>query len=255
VRLQTGDKDVHSGTTGGAARNPLGELCSLINDCYDARTGRVKIPGFYDDVRRISAAERRGLSRAGFSRRHFQLAHGLSSVRFPGRCSPARGHHDRTYLRGPRPDRRLHRRGLQDHRASSGEAKLSCRLVPDQTPAGMFNLIQRFVKQHCCDAEVIHESSLSPFLADSLGSAPGSRPAGHVRAFGKRPALTRGRWLHRCGGDHGSHPARASGSARPFLAEHGYHAVNENFDWGQASRGMEMFCRYFTRLAKIPRGS
>jgi len=71
------------GTTGGAARNPLGELCALINDCYDARTGRVKIPGFYHDVRRLGAAERRGLSRAGFSRRHFQLAHGLSSVRFP----------------------------------------------------------------------------------------------------------------------------------------------------------------------------
>ena len=44
VRLQTGDKDVHSGTTGGAARNPLGELCALINACYDAHTGRVKIP-------------------------------------------------------------------------------------------------------------------------------------------------------------------------------------------------------------------
>ncbi len=47
VRLRTGAKDVHSGTTGGAARNPLGELCELINACYDARTGRVKIPGFY----------------------------------------------------------------------------------------------------------------------------------------------------------------------------------------------------------------
>jgi len=39
------------------------------------------------------------------------------------------------------------------------------------------------------------------------------------------------------------------------LPEHGYHAVNENFDWGQASRGMEMFCRYFRRLAEIPRRS
>jgi len=31
------------------------------------------------------------------------------------------------------------------------------------------------------------------------------------------------------------------------LPEHGYHAINENFDWGQAGRGMEMFCRYFAR--------
>ena len=51
VSLQTGAKDVHSGTTGGAARNPVAELAALVAACVDARTGRVKIPGFYDDVR------------------------------------------------------------------------------------------------------------------------------------------------------------------------------------------------------------
>src|SRR3954453_4151117 len=45
VTLETGAKDVHSGTTGGAARNPLAELADLIASCMDARTGRVKIPG------------------------------------------------------------------------------------------------------------------------------------------------------------------------------------------------------------------
>src|SRR4029453_4497839 len=59
VRLETGAKDVHSGTTGGAARNPGGELAELIARCYDARTGKVKIPGFYDDVRKLTPAERK----------------------------------------------------------------------------------------------------------------------------------------------------------------------------------------------------
>ncbi|MCC6977856.1 MAG: hypothetical protein IT343_06010 [Candidatus Melainabacteria bacterium] len=35
------------------------------------------------------------------------------------------------------------------------------------------------------------------------------------------------------------------------LPEHGYHAINENFDWQQASGGMKMFVSYFERLAKI----
>src|SRR2546425_958314 len=48
--LETGNKDVHSGTTGGVARNPIGELCQLIAECYDAKSGDVKIPGFYKDV-------------------------------------------------------------------------------------------------------------------------------------------------------------------------------------------------------------
>ncbi|MFX6019191.1 peptidase dimerization domain-containing protein, partial [Acinetobacter baumannii] len=51
VTLKTGIKDVHSGLVGGLARNPIGELAQLIAQCYDAKTGDVHIPGFYDDVR------------------------------------------------------------------------------------------------------------------------------------------------------------------------------------------------------------
>jgi hypothetical protein len=39
------------------------------------------------------------------------------------------------------------------------------------------------------------------------------------------------------------------------LPEHGYHAINENFDWGQASGGMELFCRYFSEIAAAGRGT
>jgi acetylornithine deacetylase/succinyl-diaminopimelate desuccinylase-like protein len=253
VRLQTGDKDVHSGTTGGAARNPIGELCALINACYDARTGRVKIPGFYSGVRHSSAAERRGLCRTGFSRRRFQAAHGLSSLRFS----------DNAHLREAimiAPTFEVH--GLTGGYSGAGiktivphraEAKLSCRLVPDQTPERVFRLIERFVRQHCRDAEVIHEASLSPYLVDPSGPHLEAAQQAMFEAFGKRPALTRE------GGSIGAVVTMDRVLRAPVvllglsLPEHGYHAINENFDWGQAGRGMEMFCRYFTRLADIPR--
>jgi acetylornithine deacetylase/succinyl-diaminopimelate desuccinylase-like protein len=35
------------------------------------------------------------------------------------------------------------------------------------------------------------------------------------------------------------------------LPEHGYHAPNEYFDWGQASGGMKAFAHYFSELAKM----
>ena len=35
------------------------------------------------------------------------------------------------------------------------------------------------------------------------------------------------------------------------LPEHGYHAINENYDWTQASGGMEMFCRYFHKIGEL----
>ena len=255
VRLQTGDKDVHSGTTGGAARNPIGELCALINACYNARTGRVKIPGFYRDVRRASAGERRGLSRAGFSRRHFQRAHGLASVRFPDDARLCEA-----IMTAPTFE--VH--GLVGGYSGAGiktivphlaEAKLSCRLVPDQTPERGFRLIQRFVRQHCRDAEVVHEASLSPYLVDPSGPHLEAAQQAMFEAFGKRAVLTRE------GGSIGAVVTMDRVLRAPVvllglsLPEHGYHAIDENFDWGQARRGMEMFCRYFSRLADLPRRS
>src|SRR5207253_3117702 len=81
LAIETGAKDVHSGTTGGLARNPIGELAALVADCYDARTGKVKIPGFYAGVRKLSAAERKAFKRARFSRKRFAAAHELGSLR------------------------------------------------------------------------------------------------------------------------------------------------------------------------------
>jgi hypothetical protein len=37
------------------------------------------------------------------------------------------------------------------------------------------------------------------------------------------------------------------------LPEHGYHAPNEFFDWGQAQGGMKSFAKYFELLSQIPR--
>jgi len=254
VRLQTGDRDVHSGTTGGAARNPVAELCALIDACFDARTGQVKIPGFYRAVRRAGAAERRRLAGAGFSRRRFQEAHGLSRVRFS----------DDARLREAimiAPTFEVH--GLTGGYTGTGiktivphraEAKLSCRLVPDQTPRDVFRLIERFVRRHCPDAEVVAEASLSPYLVDPSGPHLEAAQQAMREAFGKQPALTRE------GGSIGAVVTMDRLLAAPVvllglsLPEHGYHAIDENFDWNQARRGMEMFCRYFHKLAEIPRG-
>src|SRR5687767_10787116 len=47
MTLRTGNKDAHSGVTGGAARNPLAELMEVALACVKAKTGEVTIPGFY----------------------------------------------------------------------------------------------------------------------------------------------------------------------------------------------------------------
>src|SRR5881409_18445 len=79
--LETGTKDVHSGVTGGAARNPITELCQLISECYDVRKGKVRIPGFYDDVAKLSKSEIDNFLASGFTVKQFKRAHELKKMR------------------------------------------------------------------------------------------------------------------------------------------------------------------------------
>jgi acetylornithine deacetylase/succinyl-diaminopimelate desuccinylase-like protein len=251
VRLQTGAKDVHSGTTGGAARNPVGELAELIARCYDARTGKVKIPGFYDDVRKLTPAERKGFARAGFSRKRFMAAHELRGVRFD---------EDARLMEAIMAAPTFEVHGLVGGYSGPGvktivphvaEAKLSTRLVPDQKPEKVLKLVKAFVRKHCPDARVTHESTLEPYLGELGGPYHDAAVEAMKGSFGREPAFTRE------GGSIGAvlTMRRLLGSPIVFLGlslpEHGYHAINENYDWTQASGGMEMFYRYFHRLADL----
>ncbi len=253
VRLQTGAKDVHSGTTGGAARNPVAELAELIAACFDARTGQVKIPGFYKRVRPITAAEKANFARAGFSRRRFQAAHELTKLRFEDDAKLMQAimaaptfevHGIVGGYTGP---------GVKTIVPHLAEAKLSTRLVPDQKPEEVFSLIKAFIKKHSPQAVVECEQMLEPYLGDLGGPHQEAAARAMKQSFGREPVFTRE------GGSIGAVLTMQRRLGVPIvfaglsLPEHGYHAVNENFDWGQGAGGMEMFYRYFFELAALGR--
>lgn len=62
IRLQGSAGDLHSGTYGGVVENPASVLCRLIGAMFDAE-GKVALPGFYDRVLPLSAAERAELAK------------------------------------------------------------------------------------------------------------------------------------------------------------------------------------------------
>ena len=70
--------------------------------------------------------------------------------------------------------------------------------------------------------------------------------------FGKEPVFIRE------GGSIGAVPKLAKQWNVPIvflglsLPEHGYHAPNEQFDWGQAMGGMRAFVSYFSTLSEVP---
>ncbi len=80
LTLRTGTKDAHSGVTGGAARNPLAELMEVAHACVDAKTGKVKIPGFYQDVVEPTKAEIKSFLASGFPGQEFQAGLWISDA-------------------------------------------------------------------------------------------------------------------------------------------------------------------------------
>ncbi len=249
IKLTTGVKDIHSGTTGGLARNPIGEICELMYKCYDPKTGHVKIPHFYDDVKEPRNDEIDHFVKSGFTIDDFKLAHEVNSVRTTDQKE--------AILRlWAKPTFEIHGikggyigPGIKTIVPHSAEAKISMRLVPNQDPHKIFKELVAFVHNECPDAIVESEGTLMPYLGDV--NSPYMKAASHAirKSFDKEAVFTRE------GGSIGAAISMNKILDAPIvflglsLPEHGYHAINENFDWQQASRGIKLFVNYFDLLS------
>ena len=189
MTLQTGAKDVHSGLTGGPARNPIGELCKIVSECYDAATGRVKIKGFYDAVRPATRKELKSFLDSGFTTQRFKAAHELKSLRFeePDRvlkafmAEPTFEVHGITGgYQGP---------GVKTIVPYKAQAKISCRLVPNQKPKEVFGLIRDFVKSKNPDIKTEFISALQPYLGEFGGKYADAASDAMKFSFGRMPAF------------------------------------------------------------------
>jgi len=249
LTLRTGTTDQHSGTTGGAARNPVAELAGLIAAMLDTRTGRVKIPGFYRDVVPPTRRELRDLRRSGFSVARFKRDHGFRSLRTDDPleamqrlwCRPTLEVHGIAGgYQGP---------GVKTVVPPAATAILSCRLVPDMDPATVVRQVREFVRRHAPGVEVAPEHALAPFRGHTTGPHVDAIRAAVRFAFGREPVFVRE------GGSIGAVTSMERVLRAPVhflglsLPDHGYHAPNECFDWRQAEGGILAFAKYFERVA------
>ena len=135
------NQDLHSGSFGGAIANPLEMLARLLATIKDD-TGKVCIPGFYDAVRAPSAVLRQQWAALPFNETDYLGRLGLSQ----GWGESGYSLLERLWLRptfeinglwggynGP---------GGKTVLPSQAHAKLSMRLVPDQNPDAMVELVK-----------------------------------------------------------------------------------------------------------------
>lgn len=193
IRIEGPCKDLHSGGFGGSVANPLNVLSGLIAQLIDA-DGRVTIPGFYDDVVPLSAAERRAFASLPFSEDEYRGRMGVDEL------AGERGYStlERIWAR-PTCDVNgilggFTGEGSKTVLPSKGMAKVSMRLVPNQDPdriAAAFEAYIRRLAPPSVKIEVIRHGTGKPVLTPRDHPAVQAASVAIEKGFGKTPVYIR----------------------------------------------------------------
>jgi len=246
------DKDLHSGTFGGAAINPIRVLSRVLADLHD-ETGRVTIPGFYDGVSELSDDQRAQWEGLNFDHKAFLGGVGLSE--------PA-GEQDRTPLEmlWSRPTCEINGiwggytgAGFKTVLPSKAHAKISFRLVGKQDPHAIRTNLRAMIEAALpTDCSVTFETH---------GAGPASEMDTSDPAFEQaRKALTE-EWdveaaMIGCGGsipvagyfkEHVGMDAMLIGFGKD---DDQLHSPNEKYDVESFHKGMRSWARILAALAR-----
>lgn len=193
VEITGPDGELHAGNFGGAIHNPAQVLCEIIAGLHDSR-GRCTIPGFYDSVRKWGPHERACMRRGGSSDEEI-VSHAQGGGAWGERGFTA---YERTTIR---PAVTIN--GITAGHQGSGikavippraVAKLGLRLVPDQDPAEIAELVREHVARVTSStvrAAVRVLSQARPALVDRNEPAMRAAARAYREGFGAAPVFIR----------------------------------------------------------------
>lgn len=194
VEVTGPNRDLHSGVYGGAVANPINILAKMIADMHD-KNNHITIPGFYDNVDELSAAERAELAKAPFDLEAYKAdleindVHGEKGYSSPERAS-IRPTLDVNGIWGGYIGE-----GAKTVLPSKAYAKISMRLVPNQKSENITELFQTYFENaapDCVNVKVTPhhggEAAVTPIDSPEYLAASMAMES----TFGKKPIPTRG---------------------------------------------------------------
>jgi acetylornithine deacetylase/succinyl-diaminopimelate desuccinylase-like protein len=193
IDLRGTASDLHSGSFGGAVANPAYVLAQLIAAMKD-RGGRVKIPGFYDDVRELTEREREEFKRLPFNEKQYRK--GLGAPKLHGETGYSTL--ERTWAR---PTFEVN--GLLSGFTGEGAktvipaiamAKISMRLVPNQDPDKIAQLFEDYVRKvtpKTVELKVTRMHGGKPWMTELDNPFVQAAAKAVELGFGKTPVYTR----------------------------------------------------------------
>jgi acetylornithine deacetylase/succinyl-diaminopimelate desuccinylase-like protein len=193
IDLRGTKSDLHSGSFGGAVANPAFVLANLLAQMKD-RGGRIKIPGFYDDVRELREEERDQWKRLPFNEKRY--AKELGAPRLFGETGYSTL--ERVWAR-PTFEVNGILTGFTGDGAKTvipavAMAKVSMRLVPNQDPDKIAQLFEDYVKKiapKTVEVKVTRMHGGKPWMAEFDNRFVQAAGRAIEKGFGKAPVFNR----------------------------------------------------------------
>lgn len=266
VALRGPNADLHSGLHGGAVYNPAQALCEICASLHDSEN-RVTVDGFYDDVEGVEDWEREELKRLGVEESEykdflgvdafhahpgytpFEATRYLPTLEFNGLGSGYQGEGSKTIV------------------PSTAFAKITCRLVANQDPDKVGELVKQAILARVpkgITAKVESGHAGAPYLVmpPHRSNTPGDQPSRLAMAFdatdaaiekhfGKAPLYLREGGSIPIIGDFKRVLGLDSIMIGLFLPESNLHAPNESMNLDVLKRGIKASKQI---LAEVARG-
>jgi acetylornithine deacetylase/succinyl-diaminopimelate desuccinylase-like protein len=252
IDLRGSKGDMHSGVFGGAVANPAMVLAQMIAQMKD-RSGRIKIPGFYDEVRPLEDKEREAWARLPFNEKKYRKDFGIPKLFGETGYTTL----ERTWARPT-----LEVNGLLSGFTGEGAktvlpavamAKISMRLVPDQDPDTIADRFEAYVRTLAPKTVELTFSRMhggKPWMASY--DHPYIQAAGRAieKGFGRAPVFTR---------EGGSIPVVSTFQEElglpsvlfgVGLPDENAHAPNEKLDLGNFHSGIISAAHLYEEIAR-----
>jgi len=246
-------RDLHSGIFGGTVDNPAMALCQILGKLRD-KNGRVTIPGFYDDVQPLSAYERKEFKRLPGTERDYRKLVGVPALF---------GEKGYTFneQRSARPTLEIN--GLTSGYQGEGSktivpawarAKLTARLVPNQSPGKIIKSFRSYLNKLCPPGVRIEFKcghGAVPYIMSPADPKAKAALRALEAAFNTTPVLMREGGSIPIVNDFKKILKADSLLLGLALPDDNAHSPNEKFDLGCFESGQRMSAYLWQELAKI----
>jgi acetylornithine deacetylase/succinyl-diaminopimelate desuccinylase-like protein len=253
VFVQGPNRDLHSGSFGGGVTNPADALAGMITALHDSER-RIAVPGFYDKVRPLTPAEREEYKRLPHNDDAYMKELGVSGLIGEAGYSTLERVSGRPTLEVNGIWGGYTGEGAKTVLPAKAAAKISCRLVPDQDPDEIAQLLEARLKALApagITVEVKQHHGGKPFIAALDSPFIEAGKAALAAAFGKQPVLAR---------EGGSIPVVEAFSRElkaPVvlmglgLPDDNPHSPNEKLDLEQFHKGIETAAHFLALAGKV----